>query len=350
MFKTYIFIFLILLGACSKDKALNDLEPSRALKMLSFTGNTMGTYYRVKIVGKFQKSQKSKFKEIIEGTLFHVNKLMSTYIADSQISLFNKHESTQKFKIHESFYKVVKKSMKFNQISNGAFDITVMPLVNLWGFGPNGPQEIPSEKSLKELLKFVGSNKLLLAGENMLKKKHPKLQIDLSAIAKGYGVDAVFMALNKSTQIDAYLIEIGGELRAAGYKPDGTSWKIGIEAPERKLGKKIQKIIKVQGNAIATSGSYRNFFKSSGRKFSHTMNIKTGKPIKHKLVSATVITESCLDADAWATTLMALGPDKAMLLANKENLKAYLIIKNRNGYVEKSTIEMQKYFSKNEIK
>lgn len=343
MQKIIIYFFFITLVSCT--------QKVQTVSQMQFQGNTMGTYYQIKIFGNIPASDRAKLQMLTDAKLHHVNMLMSTYIKDSQISLFNSFESTQAFNIHQSFKYVLDEAMKVHQLSKGAFDITVMPLVRLWGFGPDGPQKVPSDDKVNEVKQYVGSDKLeLFSGENKIAKKHPKLQIDLSAIAKGYGVDVVFQDLKWAHPLKGIIVEIGGEVRASGVKDDESEFKVGIEAPSNKIGEKLQKIIKLRDLAIATSGSYRNYFESNGEKFSHTIDINSGKPIKHGLISVSVIAKDCLTADAWATALMASGPEKAIKLANENNLLAYFIIKREKEVEEISSKKMIEFLAKNEIK
>lgn len=344
--KILLLLILILIG-CSKGV--------KTVPEMSFQGNTMGTYYRIKIIGNIPLEDRPKLQEIIDRKLHHVNHLMSTYIPTSQISQFNQAQTTHPFKIHKSFKQVVEQALEIYQKSNKAFDITVMPLVRLWGFGPDGPQNIPSDQKVIEVKQYVGSDKLVVIdGKNSIKKNHPKLQIDLSAIAKGYGVDVLSKDLNWAHPLKGSLVEIGGEVVARGVKADGTNWKVGIEAPSKEaregIGKKLNKVIKLKDLAIATSGSYRNFFESGGKRYSHTLDVSTGKPIRHGLVSVSVISKTCLEADAWATALMASGPEKAEKLAAKHNLLAYFIIKSEKGVIEKASPSMMEYLNQNEVK
>lgn len=342
MMKYFLVILILFIGCSQKVQTVSQMQ---------FQGNTMGTYYQIKIFGNIPVSDREKLQKLIDGKLHHVNMLMSTYIKDSQISLFNSLESVQPFNIHQSFKFVLDEAAKINKLSQGAFDITVMPLVRLWGFGPDGPQKVPADEKVAEVKKYVGSELLELdSSANKIAKKHPKLQIDLSAIAKGYGVDVVFQDLQWAHPLKGLIVEIGGEVRASGKKDDGSEFKVGIEAPSPKIGEKLQKVIKLNDLAIATSGSYRNFFESNGEKFSHTIDINSGKPIKHGLISVSVIAKDCLTADAWATALMASGPEKAEKLANENNLLAYFIIKSEKEVNEISSTKMAEFLTQNEIK
>jgi thiamine biosynthesis lipoprotein len=305
----------LLLSSCSRSKQIHTVS-----------GQTMGTYYRVKIVKHLSPKKLKAVKRGIELKLKQVNDLMSTYIPNSQISLFNKHQKKSAFSIHESFYYVLIEAQKIAKKSKGAFDVTIGPLVNLWGFGPKGIGQKPSKLKVTDTLKSVGYKKLIIEENNRIKKTHPKLQIDLSAIAKGYGVDAVLDVLNRDMGLKDALVEIGGEVRTSGTIND-LPWKIGIEGPGKNLGDKIQKVIMLKDMAVATSGSYRNFYKRKGKVFSHTISTKTGRPVEHLVVSVSVIDKNCLLADGWATALMASGEVKGLKTANAQNLLAYFLIK-----------------------
>ncbi|EWH11371.1 thiamine biosynthesis lipoprotein ApbE [Catenovulum agarivorans DS-2] len=303
-------------------------------------GRTMGTTYNVRYYPQ-QPIDSKLVQDKIDLSLLQLNQQMSTYIPDSQISQFNKMQSTEPMQIDDGFAYVVDQAIELAKLSQGALDITVGPLVNLWGFGPDKkPTQLPSDQQLGQIDDYVGINKLLLDG-NQLSKTDPRVTIDLSAIAKGYGVDVVAEVL-ESFEIDNYLVEIGGEMRLKGHKPQKQSWLVAIEKPQ-SLERSVQQVLNVGNNALATSGDYRNYFEQDGIRYSHTIDPITAKPIRHKLASVSVVAENCTLADGWATALNVLGPEKGYKLASELGLAVYLVIKSDEGFEVKYTKAFEPY-------
>lgn len=312
----------------------------------------MGTTYQVKMFGIFQKENLNEISIEIEKILKEVNKQMSTYIPDSEISLFNQARKNEKIQISNGFFKVLNHSLKISSLTGGVFDPTIGPLVNLWGFGPNGEKKIPKANQIKQALKIIGFEKLNFDNQKkIISKKIDDLYLDLSSLAKGYAVDEIYEFLKKK-EIKSFMVEIGGELRAIGHKGLDSNgkkvpWVIGIETPG-KYGK-LQKVLKINDVAVATSGDYRNQFKVGDKTYSHTINIKTGKPIDHKMTSVTVIDPtSCMNADAWATAFMAMGPKRSLQLAKDLNIMAYFIYRvigqDQVKLVEKASPTFERLF------
>jgi thiamine biosynthesis lipoprotein len=314
-------------------------------KEVLLQGRTMGTTYNIKVVSTPEQVEDLKLHDKIERVLKRVNQEMSTYIPDSEISLFNQSNSDEVFEISDGFARVLKESIRLGNLSDGKLDITVGPLVNLWGFGPEKrPEKVPSENILASTLTRIGLDKLHLTG-NHLSKDIPNLYIDLSTIAKGYGVDVV-AELIESNGIDNYLVEIGGEMRLKGFKHTGELWAIAIEKPILDPSgeeRAVHQIIIPKDNSVATSGDYRNYFEADGQRFSHIIDPATGKPINHNLVSVTVIDPSSMTADGLATTLMVLGTEHGMVFAAENNLAALFISKTENGFSEQFTLKFKQY-------
>lgn len=309
-----------------------------------FQGQTMGTYYQVSYVLDSQQQSDKQFSEQtlqfeIEKRLELVNNQMSTYRPDSELSRFNKVKISMQ--VSDAMRHVVETSLDLFHKSDGAFDVTVGPLVNLWGFGPDKrPDKVPSQSLIDKKMKVVGSQHLSLKG-NTLSKEIPDLYVDLSAIAKGYGVDFIAEYLQQRG-INNYLIDIGGELRVQGHKPDKNKWTLAIERPV--AGQSVQRLIHIGNNGIATSGDYRNYFESEGIRYSHTIDPHTGKPIKHKLVSVTVIDKSCMLADGFATAITVLGPQAGLTFAQQHHLPVFLLVKEGDDFKEYYTAEFEPYF------
>ncbi|TWX69864.1 FAD:protein FMN transferase [Colwellia demingiae] len=308
-------------------------------------GRTMGTTYNIKVVGTKEQVETLNLQQKIDAALEQVNQEMSTYIPDSELSQFNQLTSTKAIEISPGFARVVRESIRLGQLSEGKLDVTVGPLVNLWGFGPEQrPETVPSDAILAATKKRVGLQNLVLEG-NFLAKKTPDLYIDLSTIAKGYGVDVV-AELIESNGFTRYLVEIGGEMRLRGFKHTGELWAIAIEKPILDPSgeeRAVHQVIIPKDNAVATSGDYRNYFEADGQRFSHIIDPDTGKPINHNLVSVTVIHPSSMTADGLSTTLMVMGMEKGMVFATENNLAALFISKTENGFDERFTVKFKQY-------
>jgi thiamine biosynthesis lipoprotein len=318
--------FLFLVG-CSENKQNSEI--------VSFSGVTMGTTFSVKWIDVDDASVAAIRKEVT-GVLANVNQAMSTYIADSELSLFNQLPASSEVNISDSLFFVLSLAQSISRKTEGAFDITVGPLVNLWGFGPDGRIiKAPLESDVVRLQQSTGFEKLVLSNASQKALKKTDLYVDLSAIAKGYGVDVLARIMEKHN-IHNYLVEIGGELRAKGHKFNNQDWKIAIESPVNG-DRKVQKILSISDTGIATSGDYRNYFEEGGIRYSHTINPETGKPIKHKLASVTVLMPTCAEADAMATACMVMGEERAYEFAVKHNIDAFFIVKSNQDFIEKMT-------------
>jgi len=295
-------------------------------------GKTMGTTYQVKISGDL--ASPAALKKDIDALLAEINLKMSTYIADSEISRFNRSKSTEWRLISNATLEVLKKALEVHSQSAGAFDITIGPLVNLWGFGPEKhADEKPDPAAIDAARRSSGMNLLEIdAPHRKIRKLHPDVRIDLSAIAKGYGVDQVALLLKKRN-IHNFLVEIGGEISAQGHKNNGQPWIVAIERAVDSA-RQAQQLLPLSGLALATSGSYRNYFEENGVRYSHTIDPATGWPINHTLVSVSVAAADCMSADAWATALMVLGPDKGRKAAEQHNIAALFIEKKASTFNE----------------
>ena len=305
-----------------------------ALAVHSFSGTTMGTTYSVKVIAPSTMDERVT-RARIQDVLDRVNSRMSTYRKDSELSGFNQAPPQQWFSVSAETEFVVSLGLEISQLTQGAFDMTVGPLVNLWGFGPNGDiSKAPSEQQINEVLPRIGYQQISVQADPPALLKRGDQYLDLSAIAKGYAVDAVAEML----QVDygAYLVEVGGELRAHGLKPDGSPWRIAVESPLAGA-RDVQEVIGVNETAIATSGDYRNYFEQDGIRYSHTIDPSTGKPITHRLASVTVLDPSCARADAMATAFMVLGDERGLPLAEKMNLPVLFIVKDDDGFKEYAT-------------
>ncbi len=315
--------------------------PSASLHQ--FSGQTMGTTYSVKIVKETPGPRPIPYERIqpaVDSLLREVNRQMSTYQVDSEISRFNQFRDTTWFAISEDFAKVLQASYRISEASGGAFDFTVGPLVNLWGFGPEKRDSfIPDSTELRRRQALVGYQKIQVRRHPpAVKKNHPEMYCDLSATAKGFGVDKICEYLESLT-LQNYLVEIGGEVRARGVNERGSIWVLGIQSPDQVRG--IQKIVHLENRAMATSGDYFNYYEVDGKRYSHTIDPRTGKPITHNLASVTVLHDSCMIADGLATALDVMGPEKGFAFAVQRKLPVYMIVRANNGFEEKMTPEFQ---------
>lgn len=328
----------LVLSACFPSNPSNKKE-------VLLQGYTMGTTYNIKVVATPEQIDALNLQTKIDKALKDVNQAMSTYLPSSEISQFNQSMSTEPVTISESFARVVAESIRLGQLSHGKLDVTVGPLVNIWGFGPEQkPETIPSTAELTKLKKRVGINHLRL-NDREISKIIPDLYVDLSTIAKGYGVD-VIAELIESNGFTNYLVEIGGEMRLRGFKHTGELWAIAIEKPildpsgERRA---IHQVVIPKDNAVATSGDYRNYFEESGQRYSHIIDPDTGMPISHNLVSVTVIHPSSMTADGLSTALMVMGMEQGMKFAVDNDIAALFIAKTSDGFEEQFTLKFKQY-------
>lgn len=265
----------------------------------------------------------------LENQMRMVDTAWSTYLPISIVSKVNKNDSS--VVLNNYFTKVYDIAKDISEKTEGAFDLTVAPLVNAWGFGFKNANEIDSTK-IDSILEFVGYQKVKLE-ENKIRKVDPRIMLDASAIAKGFSVDVVANYL-ESKGIKNYLVEIGGEIRANGRK-NGKLWKVGIDKPIDDVTaskREFQDIIAIENAAMATSGNYRNFYIKDGKKYAHTIDPKTGYPVNHNLLGVSVIAKSCMVADAYATAFMVLGLEKSKKILNKSNhIEAYFVYTNNDG-------------------
>lgn len=291
---------------------------------MSLSGKTMGTNYRV----TYLDEEKRDLQPSIDSLLVVFNQSLSTYIPDSELSKFNQGD-TLNFQL-PYLLPVLEASKKVFENTNGAFDPTVGPLVNIWGFGPSGP-ELKDSVNIKNLLATVGFSKVEF-DQKQLRKKVAGIYLDFSAIAKGYGSDVVGDFL-KHKGIANFLVEIGGELVAKGVNEKGELWKVGVNRPEESANASdLISIIALQDRAMATSGNYRNYYVRDSVKISHTINPATGYPVSHTLLSATVVADNCMMADAYATAMMVIGKDKAIALDSAlSEIEVFLIYDDGNG-------------------
>ena len=296
-----------------------------------FNGETMGTNYNIKIIDNLRRiTDYSYFNNQIDSILQNINFHFSNYIDTSEISIFNHNFSMDPIVVSSDLFYLVLKSKQIFEISNGSFDITINPLLELWGFNHSSNTfNIPDSLVVDSIKQYVDSNKLKL-NNNTIQKKDPNIQINLNAIAKGWAVDKISQFL-KSVEIYNHMVEIGGEIYVSGYNQDQKPWNIGIRNPDLN-GNFILNTIEISNKAVANSGVYLNYFSLNNSNYSHLINPQSGYPIKHDLVSAIVIANDCTTADAFSTALMIKGFDNGLIWINTIlNVECLLISKQLNG-------------------
>ncbi len=329
-----LIIFILLSYSCG----------NKNVRIYKINGFTMGTTYSIKIsdYNTNLNINISDIRDRVKKELKRINMIFSTYINDSDISKFNNCKGTDWFDTSKELVSIVSIALNVSKLSDGYYDITVGPLVNLWGFGPKKEQrKVPEDSEIKDVLKLIGYKKISIKkNPYQLKKDLPDMYIDLSSIAKGYGVDRIYELL-KQMGFSNFLIEIGGEVRTSGVKSEKKDWLIGIASP--KNGFSVNRVVKLKDLSMATSGDYRNYFEKNGIRYSHTIDPKTGYPIKHKLASVSVIHKSCTLADAYATAIDVMGEKRGMKFAESLKLPVYMIIRKNNGFKIYYSKEFEKY-------
>jgi thiamine biosynthesis lipoprotein len=312
-------------------------DRSSRLPEYELAGATMGTRFSVKLVAPDEAIDKDKLQQQLVQTLARIEERMSTFVADSELSRFNASLSTDWIAVSEELCSIVESAIEVSQLTGGAFDVTVGPLVNLWGFGPDGSAtEPPSDEDILRARQRVGFEKLdVNCSAPAIRKRHSDVYIDLSAYAKGYAVDQLAELLDRAAFKD-YLVEIGGELRMRGRNASTEDWAIAVEKP---IGyeRDIQTVVRLTDTAMATSGGYRNYFEHRGNRYSHTIDSNTGRPVTHNVAAVTVISETAAFADAIATALLVLGMEQGFEFAERENIAAYFLVRNESGIEEHMT-------------
>ncbi|MHC5178763.1 FAD:protein FMN transferase [Serratia rhizosphaerae] len=313
---------------------------------VSLEGKTMGTSYSIRYLPGDDTPSASEIQTEIDKRLELVNDQMSTYRPDSELSRFNRSRAVDTlFPVSAATAQVVSEALRINRVTDGALDVTVGPLVNLWGFGPEGRRtQVPEAAELAQRRAWTGIDKLAVQG-NALVKHIPELYVDLSSIAKGYGVDVVVNYL-QSRQVRNYMVDIGGEVRTRGLNGKEQPWRIAIERPSDDAQQRAQLVIQPGNMAIATSGDYRNYFEQDGVRYSHTIDPRSGRPVEHRLASITVISPTCMTADGLSTGLDVMGPERGMALANLLGIPVYMIVKTDDGFEERYSAAFEPYMKK----
>ncbi len=316
-----LYTALVLLAGCGGER----LE--------SLSGPTMGSSWSVQYVRHADGPAASLVQVEVEGILAEVDRQMSTYRSDSDIERFNALPADSCQPMPEPVLQLVRVGEQLSRDSDGAFDLTVEPLLDLWGFGPQGREEkVPSASALAEVRQRVGHGHLRIEGQELC--KDAPVEVDFNSIAAGYAVDRIAVRLTQ-LGIDSFLAEATGELKAVGRKPDGSPWRIALEEP-RDDQQVAQRVIALDGYGVSTSGDYRNYFEQDGQRYSHTFDARLGQPITHTLASVTVIHPSALMADGLSTLLLILGPEAGWDYAEKHRIAGFFVMRSATGFVTRS--------------
>ena len=308
---------------------------------LQFDGATMGTYYRV--TARCAGVKGAELATELESELEAVNGQMSTYLPDSELMRFNRSEPGVWVSVSGDLAAVLDAALAISRLSDGAFDVTVAPLVNLWGFGPQGRiTSTPAGEAVADTLAQVGWRFLEIDAGQRRARRHRPVEVDLSAIAKGHGVDRLGDLLESRGCVD-YLVDIGGEVKGRGKSPSDRPWRVGVEVPDAGRMGSVQMVVRLDSLAVATSGDYRNFLDLDGQRYSHTLDPRTGHPVTHDLASVTVLHDSAMWADGVATALNVLGPEAGFDLAEESGTAAVFIIRRADGFEERYTSHMLRY-------
>lgn len=320
---------VLLLAGC--DNASTPVAPKAAATVLE--GKTMGTFWRVSVVG-IDNARADQLRQKVQQQLDADDQLLSTWKNDSALMRFNHSSSLTPWPVNEAMADIVTESLRIGYKTQGAMDITVGPLVNLWGFGPDKqPVKTPTQAQIDAAKARTGLAFLSVinrSGRQYLQKSIPDLFVDLSTVGEGYAADHLARLMTEEG-ISRYLVSVGGALVSRGMNADGQPWRVAIQKPTDRENA-VQAIVDINGHGISTSGSYRNYYELDGHRISHVIDPQTGRPITHKLVSVTVIAPTALEADGWDTGLMVLGPQKAQQVVREQGLAVYMIMKEGDGF------------------
>ncbi|APC14975.1 thiamine biosynthesis protein ApbE [Pseudomonas frederiksbergensis] len=319
-------VFVVLVGALSGCGNGDSME--------SFGGPTMGSTYSIKYIRHPGTPGPLEVQKQVELILAEVDQQMSTYRSDSDIERFNGLPANSCQSMPAPVLQLVKVGEQLSEASDGSYDLTVEPLLNLWGFGPQSRDEkVPSAEALALARQRVGYAHLRIEGDQLC--KDAPVEVDFGSIGAGYVIDRIAAKLQEMG-IDSFIADATGELKAVGKKLDGSPWKIALEEP-RDDQQVVERVITLNGNGVSTSGDYRNYFMQDGRRYSHTFDARTGAPITHTLASVTVIHPSTLMADGLSTLLLILGPERGRDYAEKHDIGAFFVIRTDTGFVTRTS-------------
>ncbi|WP_353617527.1 FAD:protein FMN transferase [Tropicibacter sp. R15_0] len=298
-------------------------------QVIELVGQTMGTTYKVVAVDHKNAVDKAEVEMRISAALADVNKAMSNWDDSSEISRINAAPAGARADMSQELAQVMNAAADVNAASQGRFDTTMGPLIELWGFGAPGQTALPSDAAIAAAQAKSGhANSLLLTGQNV-EKTREDAQVYLAGIGKGYGADHVGRAL-EDLGLSDYMVEIGGDLYASGRNPEGMAWQIGIESPD-PLARGVMGVVGVSGMGLASSGDYRNYFEADGQRFSHLIDPVTGRPVDHNTASATVLADNAMLADAWSTAMLILGRERGLEIAEQHHIAVHFVDRNADG-------------------
>ncbi|WP_371919529.1 FAD:protein FMN transferase [Pseudomonas sp. SDI] len=318
-----LMLVLVLLTGC---------KPGDSLERIS--GPTMGSSYTVQYVRTPQGPAPQQVQREVQGILAGIDQRFSTYRSDSLVETFNRLPANRCQRMPADVLELVGVGQRLSAQSNGAFDLTVEPLLDLWGFGPQSRgEQVPTVAQLEHARQRVGYHQLRIDGEQLCKQA--AVEIDFNSIAAGHAVDLIGERL-QALGITSFLVEATGELKAVGHKPDGSAWQIALELP-RDDQQIASEVIAVDGFGVSTSGDYRNYFEQNGRRYSHTFDARLGRPVSHELAAVTVLAPSALMADGYSTVLLILGPEQGWALAVAHHLAAVFVTRSGQGFVSQAT-------------
>ncbi|MCC5885503.1 MAG: FAD:protein FMN transferase [Gammaproteobacteria bacterium] len=334
--KGLLLVLAATLAACAPQQAQDEL--------LALDGRTMGTYWSVRIAAPPADLDAEALREDLEAALIEVNAQMSNYDPESEISRFNRSPVGEWFAVSAELAEVMAAAREVSARSDGAFDVTVGPLVNLWGFGPRRVERdrVPDEAAIEAARARVDWRQIEVRQDPPALRRQAEVTADLGGIAKGHGAD-VMTAVIESHGATRYLADIGGDMRGRGHNARGVPWQVGVEVPA--LGRRggVQAIIAIDDVAVTTSGDYRNYFVHEGRRYSHTIDPKTGWPIEQRVASVTVLHASAMWSDGWATALNVMGPESGLALARELSLPVLFILYTDSGLEEVASPEFSAF-------
>lgn len=308
--------------------------------VIEMSGVTMGTTYKITAVDHKNAVTQAQAQDAVNMAFARVNTLMSNWDSNSEVSRLNAANAGQTMTVSPELAEVLQAANDINAASDGQFDVTLGPLIDLWGFGAKGTTSAaPSDAEIARVAAVTGQQDVLeIRGNQVLKHKNDAT-IYLSAIGKGFGVDAAGKAL-AALGLQDYMVEVGGDIVTAGKNPDGLDWRIGVETP-LTASPALQQVAKLSNMGLATSGDYRNYFEQDGQRFSHILDAKTGRPVTHRTASATVLADTAMLADAWATAMLVLGKERGMEIAKEQNLAVLFIERGDSDFVTTASPRFQ---------
>lgn len=331
-------LFLLALAGCGQTGG-----PAEAL----VNGEAMGTTYSVKLrlPAAIDASTQSAIEDAVAAEIDLVNQKMSTYLDSSELSRLNQRTEPGAMKVSPETLEVFLEAQRIGELTGGVFDVTVGPLVNAWGFGPEDRRADLSAAEIAELQALTGWERIRIdAAAGTISKDQPGVYCDLSAIAKGYAVDRVSEALERLGYGD-HMVELGGEIRVRGVNLVGEPWRIAVEKPAPLGGRAVQRVLPLEDLSMATSGDYRNYFEKDGRRYSHEIDPRTGRPIEHRTASVSVLHPRCATADAWATALIVMGDEDGYAKAVEQELAVVFLVRDGEAFVEKTTPAFDSLFA-----